>query len=159
MTLPLGLAENSIQLVPDGTLILHILIILLMVFVLNRTLFKPINRILEARDQRTRGRLTEAQEILRNVSQRLSEYEHALREARGEAYAFTEHERAGALQDRQAKLQDVRQQISESSAQEKEAIRQQAEAARRTLEPESRRLATEIGTRLLSRPVSDAELN
>jgi len=42
MTLPLGLAENSIQLVPDGTLILHVLIILVMVYVLNATLFKPI---------------------------------------------------------------------------------------------------------------------
>jgi F0F1-type ATP synthase membrane subunit b/b' len=42
-------AENSIQLVPDGTLFLHIIIILLMVFVLNATLFKPINRILEER--------------------------------------------------------------------------------------------------------------
>jgi len=46
MTLPLGFAENSIQLVPDGTLLLHILIILVMVYVLNATLFKPINQIL-----------------------------------------------------------------------------------------------------------------
>src|SRR5947209_1129969 len=60
MTFPLGFAENSIQLVPDGTLLLHVLIILVMVYVLNATLFRPINRILEARDKRTRGRLTEA---------------------------------------------------------------------------------------------------
>ena len=53
MTLPLGLAENSIQLVPDGTLILHVLIILVMVYVLNATLFKPINQILAARERRT----------------------------------------------------------------------------------------------------------
>ena len=49
MTLPLGFAENSIQLVPDGTLLLHILIILVMIFVLNATLYKPINRVLAAR--------------------------------------------------------------------------------------------------------------
>ena len=60
MTLPLGFAENSIQLVPDGTLLLHILIILVMIFVLNATLYKPINRILEAREKRTKGRLSEA---------------------------------------------------------------------------------------------------
>ena len=57
MTLPLGLAENPIQLVPDGTLILHVLIILVMVYVLNATLFKPINKILAARDERERLRL------------------------------------------------------------------------------------------------------
>ena len=31
MTFPLGFAENSIQLVPDGTLLLHVLLILVMV--------------------------------------------------------------------------------------------------------------------------------
>ena len=58
MTLPLGFAENSIQLVPDGTLILHVIIILVMVFVLNATLYKPINRILEAREKRLGEELT-----------------------------------------------------------------------------------------------------
>ena len=159
MTLPLGFAENSIQLVPDGTLLLHILIILVMVYVLNATLFKPINRILEAREQRTRGRLTEAEEILRNISEKLSEYERTLRQARGEAYSLAEHERAGAIQQRQLKLNEMRQQLSEAIAKEKESIQRQAEAARALLEVESRRLAREIGSRVLSRPLSDAEMN
>src|SRR3982074_3518409 len=125
MTLPLGLAENSIQLVPDGTLILHVLIILVMVYVLNATLFKPINRILEARDLRTRGRLSEAQEILKKVSEQLANYERQLRQARGEAYAFSERERGAALQERQQKLNEMRAQLSESIAQEKKAIERQ----------------------------------
>ena len=159
MVFPLGFAENSIQLVPDGTLLLHVLIILVMVYVLNATLFKPINRILEAREKRTRGRLSEAEEILRNVSEKLAEYERALRAARTEAYAFTEHERAGAMQDRQRKLDEMRAKLAASIALEKEAIQRQAEAARITLEAESRRIAIEIGTRVLSRPIGDAEMN
>ena len=159
MTLPLGFAENSIQLVPDGTLILHVLIILVMVYVLNATLFKPINRILEARDRRTKGRLSEAQEILKNVSEQLANYERQLRQARGAAYAFSESERGTAMQERQSKLNEMRQQLSESIAQEKKAIAQQADEARGTLEVESRRLAREIGARVLSRPITDAEMN
>ena len=159
MTFPLGFAENSIQLVPDGTLILHVLIILVMVYVLNATLFKPINRILEARERRTKGRLSEAQEILRSVSEKLANYERQLRQARGEAYAFSESERGVAMQERQQKLNEMRAQLSESIAQEKKAIEQQADAARGTLEVESRRLAREIGARVLSRPISDAEMN
>ncbi len=159
MTFPLGFAENSIQLVPDGTLILHVLIILVMVYVLNATLFKPINRILEARERRTKGRLSEAQEILRSVSEKLANYERQLRQARGEAYAFSESERGAAMQERQQKLNEMRAQLSESIAQEKKAIEQQADAARGTLEVESRRLAREIGARVLSRPISDAEMN
>jgi F-type H+-transporting ATPase subunit b len=159
MTLPLGLAENSIQLVPDGTLILHVLIILVMVYVLNATLFKPINKILEARDQRTRGRLSEAQEILKNVSEQLANYERALRQARGEAYAFSETERGEAIQERQNKLNEMRVHLAESIAQQKEAIQKQADEARGTLEVESRRLAREISARVLSRPLTDAEMN
>jgi F-type H+-transporting ATPase subunit b len=159
MILLLGFAENSIQLVPDGTLLLHVLIILLMIYVLNATLYKPINRILEEREKRTRGRLSEAQEILRDVSQKLADYERALRQARGEAYTFTEHEHSGAMQDRQLKLNQMRQQLAEAIAKEKDEIRRQAEEARRLLEVESRRIAREIGARVLSRPISDAGMN
>jgi len=159
MTFVLGLAENSIQLVPDGTLILHVIIILVMVFVLNATLFKPINRILAARDQRTRGRLSEAQQILGDVTEKLSNYERELRKARAEAYALTENERAGALQERLQKLNEMRQKLAESTAQEKETIRQQVDEARETLGAESRHIAREIGARVLNRPVGQADLN
>ena len=159
MVFPLGFAENSIQLVPDGTLILHVLIILVMVYVLNATLYKPINRILEAREKRTKGRLSEAQEILKTVSQKVAAYEQALRQARAEAYAFAESERSSAMQDRQQKLNEMRRQLAESIAKEKQAIEQQAAEARGVLETESRRIAREIGARVLSRPITNAEMN
>jgi len=159
MVYPLGFAENSIQLVPDGTLLLHVLIILLMVYVLNATLFRPINQILENREKRTRGRLTEAQEIMANVGQKLAEYERALRAARTESYALAERERGAAMQDRQKVLDEMRAKLAGSTASEKEAIKSQAEAARVTLEGEARRIAVEISTRVLSRPVSSADVN
>ena len=159
MVYPLGFAENSIQLVPDGTLFLHVLIILVMVYVLNATLFRPINRILEAREKRTRGRLTEAQEILSNVSEKLAEYERALRAARTEAYALAERERAAAMQERQKAIDEMRAQLAASTAAEKEAIKGQAEAARTTLEADARRIAEEIGSRVLGRTIGGVEMN
>ena len=159
MPFALGFAENSIQLVPDGTLILHVIIILVMIYVLNATLYKPINQILESREKRTRGRLTEAQEIMQSVSQKISEYERSLRQARAEAYAQTEAQRAAAMKERQEKVNEMRVQLTQTIAQEKKTIEQQAGEARVTLEVESHRLAREIGSRVLSRPLSDAEMN
>lgn len=159
MTYPLGFAENSIQLVPDGTLILHVIIILLMVWILNKTLYKPINRILEAREKRTRGRMSEAQEILTDVGEKVSNYERQLRQARAEGYALAEQERTAAMQERQGKLNEMRQQLSESIAQEKQTIQTQVEEARVTLDSESRRIAREISERVLDRPVSSADVN
>jgi F-type H+-transporting ATPase subunit b len=148
-------AENSIQLVPDGTLFLHIAIILVMVFVLNATLFKPINRILEEREKRTRGRSSEAHEILQRVEEKLAHYERTLREARSEGYRLMEQERAVAVSERQARLGAVREEINHSVAEQKEAIQGQVQEARATLGKESRRLATEIGSQILRRPISD----
>ena len=159
MTYPLGFAENSIQLVPDGTLILHVIIILVMVWILNKTLYKPINRILEAREKRTRGRMSEAQEILTDVSEKVSNYERQLRQTRAEGYALAEQERTAAMQERQGKLNEMRQQLSESIAQEKQTIQTQVEEARVTLDIESRRIAREIGERVLDRPVGGGEVN
>jgi len=159
MSFALGFAENSIQLVPDGTLILHVIIILVMVYVLNATLFKPINQILASREKRTRGRLSEAQEILKSVSDKLARYERSLRQARGEAYAVTEAQRAAEMKERQQKLNEMRAQLAQSTAREKEIIQQQAAEARVTLEAESYGLAREIGSRVLSRPISDAQMN
>jgi F-type H+-transporting ATPase subunit b len=151
MPIALGFAENSIQLVPDGTLILHVIIILLMVWLLNVTLYKPINQILANREKRTRGRMTEAEEISQSVSQKLSEYQRSLRQARAAAYAVTEAERAEAMKDRQAKLNAMREELAQSIAQEKKTIEQQAVAARAALEVESRSIAREIGGRVLGR--------
>jgi F-type H+-transporting ATPase subunit b len=149
----LAFAENSIQLVPDGTLFLHIAIILVMVFVLNNTLFKPINRILEERERRTRGRSGEAREILQRVEEKATNYERSLRDARAEGYRLMERERAEAMNERQIKLNTLREAINQNVEVEKELIRRQAEEARRTLEAEARSIAAQIGSQILHRPV------
>ena len=155
----LGFAENSIQLVPDGTLFFHIALILVMVYVLNRTLFKPINRILEERERRTTGRSGEAHDILRRVEEGMTNYERSLREARAEGYRLMEQERARAMMERQTKLNAIREEINTSLSAEKEAIQNQTEEARATLEKDSRRLAAEIGAHILHRPVSETTIS
>lgn len=155
----LGFAENSIQLVPDGTLFFHIALILVMVYVLNKTLFKPINRILEERERRTTGRSGEAHDILRRVEEGMTNYERSLREARAEGYRLMEQERARAMMERQTKLNAIREEINTSLSAEKEAIQNQTEEARATLEKDSRRLAADIGAHILHRPVSETTIS
>ena len=62
----LAFAE-SIQLFPDGTLFIHIALILLMIWVLNRTLFRPINAIIESREKQKGHGGSEAASILKDV--------------------------------------------------------------------------------------------
>ncbi len=150
----LALAENGIQLVPDGTLFLHVGIILLMVAVLNATLFKPINRILEERERRTRGGSNEAREMLKRVEESMTRYENSLRAARLEGYQLMEQKRAAAMRERQEKLNALKDEVGRTVELEKAALSTQVEEARGTLRQDARRIASEIATQVLNRAAS-----
>lgn len=149
-----ALAGSSIQLVPDGTLLLNIAIIAIMVAVLNRTLFKPINKILADREMNTAGKLAEARKTLATVDERLSHFERELRQARSEAYRMIERQRLAALREREERLVLVKGELQSWAAREKEAIEEQAANAKADLEREARRSATLIASRVLHRPVA-----
>ncbi len=148
----LAFAE-SIQLVPDGTLFLHIAIILVMIFILNRTLFRPVNRVLEEREQRTVGRSGEARGVLQRVEESLSRYERTLREARAESYRLMERQQAEATGARQQKIGLVKQEVGDLIEGQKREIQAQAEDARATLEGEARRVAASVSAQILGRSV------
>lgn len=149
----LGLA-GSIQLVPDGTLLFHLLLIILMVALLNATLLKPINRILEERDRRTKGRLSEAETTLVAVEEKLRDYEARLREARAEGYAQMERERAGLSADRQRRVGETKAEIARVLSAETQTLVTEMEAGKAKLGAEARANALEISQHILGRPVS-----
>lgn len=146
----LALAE-SIQLVPDGTLVLHIAIIITMVLILNAILYKPISRILNERESRTRGRLGESREIIQRVEGSLLRYENALRQARAEGYRLLEKQQSEAFGERQQKLTIVRKEIEEQIGEQKSVIDEQAEAARTKLVEDARQVAASISSQILGR--------
>jgi len=151
----LGLAGDSIQLVPDGTLFLHIAIIVFMIYVLNATLFRPVNRVLAERERRTRGGTGEAQDILQRVANSMNRYERSLRDARTEGYRLLEQERAKALLERQNQINSLRAEIEASTEEQKSLLRTQTEQARTSLEADARRIASEISRQILNRPSPD----
>ena len=146
----LAFAE-SIQLVPDGTIVLHIAIIITMVFVLNKVLFKPINTILEERESRTQGRSGEARETIKRVEESVANYENSLRKARAEGYKLLEQKQAEAFGERQQKINLVRQEVEQQIGEQKDVIRAQATEARATLEGEAARIASGIRSQILGR--------
>ncbi|MCP9494656.1 MAG: hypothetical protein MSG64_09395 [Pyrinomonadaceae bacterium MAG19_C2-C3] len=152
----LAFAEGGIQLIPDGTLFVHIAIILVMIYVLNRTLFKPINAVLDRREANQGGRSSEAQGILKRVDERMTGYEQSLRAARAESYSMLESERGAAVRDRQEKLNAVRDDVKARVEAEKRSIETETETARVSLESDARRLANEIGSRVLDRQITES---
>ena len=151
----LVIAGDAIQLVPDGTLFLHIAIIVFMIYVLNATLFRPVNRVLAERERRTRGGTGEAQDILQRVANSMNRYERSLRDARTEGYRLLEQERAKALLERQNQITSLRAEIEASTEEQKRLLRTQSEQARTSLEEDARRIASDISRQILNRPSHD----
>ena len=146
------LAEATIQLVPDGTLLLHLLMVGVMVFVLNRTLLKPINQILAERERQVEGRISEAQRLEAETEDKIRQYQAALREARSEGYRLLEKERAAALKEKDEQVRQYREQVSKAVAADLESTRQQEQNVRTELESQAAAIGDLISSQILRRP-------
>jgi F-type H+-transporting ATPase subunit b len=150
----LALAETSIQLVPDGTLLFHLVLVVVMVAVLNLTLLRPINRVLAEREQRSTGKLAEAERIAASASEKVRSLETGLREARLEAYRLAERQRAESLQERERLMAELKTELTSLVAEQTLEIENQQKYAQAVLMLESKRLAETIGSQILGRPVT-----
>jgi F-type H+-transporting ATPase subunit b len=146
----LAFAEGSpIELIPNGTLFVHIALILLMIWILNRVFFRPINRVLTARDKNKGGKSGEAQEINEQVDNKLATYDAAMRDARNEGYNLIESERNSATTERQNRLESVKTEVTNKVETEKSAIQSQAEQARLEIATEANKMAEKISSSIL----------
>lgn len=143
------LAFQEVRLVPDGTMFIHIALILLMIWVLNSTFFRPINRILKARERNKGGQSGEAQEILKQVEEKQARINAALLQARSEGYEIIERERAQAMAQRQTTVTAVKEETERQLETETEAVKQQTVAAKALIEQEAEQLAEKISSNLL----------
>jgi F-type H+-transporting ATPase subunit b len=146
------LAEASIQLVPDATLLLHLILVVVMVVVLNRTLLKPINQILSEREKQIAGRLQEAEAMAAESQEKLKKYNDTLREARSAGYRLLEKERSASLKEKEQKLRQSRDQLSEEVAAQVEQIRNQEQAVKGELEGQAATIGNLISSQILRRP-------
>ena len=146
------LAETPIQLVPDGTLLLHLLMVAIMVFVLNRTLLKPINQILAERERQITGRRREAEALAAETQEKLQKYNDTLHEARVEGYRLLDKERAEGLKQREEKVRQYREQMSKEVATQIEATQRQEELVKRELEAQAASMSDLISSQILRRP-------
>lgn len=143
------LALAEVQLVPDGTIFIHIALILLMIWVLNRTFFRPVNRVIAAREKNKGGRFGEAESILQQVGEKQTKYNQALAEARSRGYETIESQRAAALVQREAAISEVKTEVAQKFEQEKAQLMTQKTEARAAIAAEADKLAEKISSNIL----------
>jgi F-type H+-transporting ATPase subunit b len=145
------LAESSIQLVPDGTLFIHLIVIFIMVLVVNKTLLKPINKILSEREKQISGKMTEAESLTAEADKKFAEYSTALRSAREEGYRLLEQQRTGALKEKEMQVRELKADLSKKVTTGLDATHRQQEQARKELESEASEIGNLIAKQILGR--------
>ena len=149
MSLSVILAFQSVELVPNGYLFLHIAMILLMIYILNRTFFRPINRILESRERNKGGHSSEADEILKSVEEKKLKYDAVMLEARSKGYELIEKERSEAILAKQTTINSVKEEVALTTAKEREELERQTNEARTMLAGEAEKMAEKISSNIL----------
>lgn len=145
----LAFAEGSIQLLPDGTLLIHIVLILAMIWILNRTFFRPINKVIESRDKSRGGGLSESEKILRTVDEKNLLLETELLDARTRGYELIEKERSKAVADRESTIGAAREEVEQKIAGDHAELDSQTSKARAEISKEAEIMAEKISSNVL----------
>jgi len=144
----LAFAE-SIQLFPDGTLFIHVALILLMIWALNRTLFRPINRVIEAREAHKGGQGGEAGNIMKDVEQKEARYSKEMLDARTRGYELIENEQKIAAEARAKELGAVKSEVTSMFDSGKAELEMQASQARAMISADAEKIADKIAANIL----------
>ena len=129
---------SGIEIVP-GLLIVQVVIFLFVLWFLNKVLFKPILRILQGREEKIEGSLSEADGTEKKAEKTLEQYNEKFRQARKEALELkrklilegTEKKEAAidkARKEAQGFLEEMRRNIAEEAKQTQKTLHQQVDA-------------------------------
>ncbi|MFN7930561.1 MAG: hypothetical protein U0Y68_22090 [Blastocatellia bacterium] len=138
----------------DGSFLFVFISILLLIFILNATLFRPITRVLEEREKMSGGTSHEAHGLIKDYEKKMLRYEDGIRKARHEAYQYAEAQRREALAERQDVIAQAKAAATAQIEAAKQEIAAQTAAARTQLEKDAQAMAATISASILHRPVN-----
>ncbi len=121
-----------------------IIFIVLLYFIYNAVVHKPLVAVLAERRSRTEGAIEKARADIAQAEASTADYEQRLREARMTLFKSQEARRQLALQARSAAVAESRTKAQAQVEQARKAIDQDKVTAQSGLEAESGRLAAEI---------------
>jgi len=140
------LVELFLQAVPT------VLIILLFYIILRAIFFKPLLAVMAERDSRTVGAQKAAEAAQAAATEKVKQYQEALKQARGQVYAEQEAARKKLLEERAAQLKEARAKATAEVAAGKQRVGGELAAARREVESTVSQLSAEIARRILQAP-------
>ena len=140
-----------ITVIPDISLVYQMINFLILLFVLNVLLYKPIRKVLLERKAKIQGLESGVEEATADLVSQEESYKNGLRQARSEGLkekqAFVEE---ASKQEREI-IDQINQKAQANLARIKKQVADETEQARKTLEKEVEVFAKAIGEKILGR--------
>ncbi len=131
-----------------------ILIVLLVAFVLDRGLFRPLGRVMRERETAIRSAQDMAQASAARAREAAAEFERRTKAAQAEVYREMDENRRVANEKRAATMAQTRQEVDAQVADASARLKSQASEAQAQLEKEADALGEAIVERVLDRKAS-----
>jgi len=148
-------ASGDLVIFPDPPVLVTLIVAFtLLVFPLNRLIFKPLFRVIDERESKIGGATQEAQQLVSRVEALTGQYRSGVRAAREDAEAARKEQLEAARSEQNAITAAARAETEEEITRACSQIDASLEQARATLETASRDLARVAAERILGRSIS-----
>ncbi len=138
----------------DLSILYQIIGFFVLLFILNRFLFRPLLKVMEERDRQTTGTLKKAEDIEKEVSEGKVAYEKRLQEARIKGSEARQVIKQEALEEEKRLLEEAGKEASLEISFMREKIAGEKEAAMKELTEETKSMSRNIASRLLERKLA-----
>jgi len=135
----------------DITLVIQIVNMVVLMFLLNGVLYKPVKKILKERSEKLQGMQNEISDFEKNARLRQEEVDAKMAKASGKAKAALDSARAEAQAAGDEKLAAIKAEADGSKDEKLAEIRSQVESARKELQAGLEGFATEMAGKILGR--------
>lgn len=138
----------------DWTLFVQIVNFLVLVYLLNLVLFRPIRKTLRDRQTRLRAYESDLASLADSRQGLLGEVDAKLTEARREALGLRERLRQEGSQVEASLLEQVKREVEEEWTRVEAKIKADVEQARKALQAQAQDFALALATKILGRKLS-----
>jgi len=135
----------------DITLVIQIVNIIVLMFLLNALLYKPVKKILRERSEKLHGMEEDISDFEKKSAVRQEEVDAKMSRASGKAKAALDSARAGAQAAGDEKLAAIKAEADTGKEEKIAEIRSQVEDARKELQVGLDGFATDMATKILGR--------
>ncbi|WP_457577402.1 ATP synthase F0 subunit B [Desulfomarina sp.] len=135
----------------DITLVIQIVNMVVLMFLLNGVLYKPVKKILRERSEKLQGMQSEISDFEKNAKLRQEEVDAKMAKASGKAKAALDTARAEAQAAGDEKLAAIKAEADKGKEEKLAEIRSQVESARKELQAGLEGFATEMAGKILGR--------